>query len=137
MIKFWKEDFKYVKRFNAIEPFGYLFNVRGESANYLLNHYNLKYPNIFILLFNDVDIYVGSREIHSFKNEMFHCNEYDINELYDILYPFVIEDMKNYEEYLYNSDYYKQDYRWGFIGWNVTEHILENKEEEKLNNEKK
>ena len=50
MIKFWLDDFNYIKRFGCVEPFGYLFNVRGESANYLINKYQLDYPKVFVNL---------------------------------------------------------------------------------------
>lgn len=61
MIKFWQEDFNYVKRFGQVE-FGYLFNVRGESANYLINKYQLEYPNVFVNCYIDKTIYKGGKQ---------------------------------------------------------------------------
>lgn len=155
MIKFWKEDFKYIQRNGSTKLFEYVFTVGGESANYLINNYgftkyskseffnNLKYIDIFIHCYFNQNVgekvinIVIKKEKGLFRKSIFSCYKEDIDELFKILYPTIINDIRSYEEYLCNSDCYKQDYRWGFVGWNVTEHILENKEEEKSTNEKK
>ena len=67
MIKFWKEDFKYIERhFHVSDPLGftsyyYVFTVCGESANYLMNKYNLNGHDMKIGFFEvNNHILVGS-----------------------------------------------------------------------------
>ena len=111
MIKFWSDDFKYIKRFGNVEPFGYLFKVRGESANYLINKYQLDYPNVFVNCYLDKTIYVGSRSNDNLTSDVCDCEDGDIDELYIVLKPFITIDMCNYEEYL-ADDWYQKDDRW-------------------------
>lgn len=120
MIKFWKEDFKYTNR--TIHIYGHLglpcycyeFDVHGESANYLMNTYQLNYPYVHICLFTiNNNILVSSRG--KSKAELDHSKEVkeeDLQELLSILQEEVNKDSVNYEEYLCNSDYYKRDSRW-------------------------
>lgn len=114
MVKFWKEDFKYVERhFYVSDPLGftsyyYVFTVCGESANYLMNKYNLNGHDMKIGFFEvNNHILVGS------------CNERwkdidmdDIYELLNILQKEVKIDKINYYEYLCDSEYNKYDSRW-------------------------
>lgn len=121
MVKFWKEDFKYIKRSRYIlfflEGFGYryTFSVRGESANYLINKYNLLYPNVKICVNHGHEartLYVMS--------ETESMNIYDIHEVIDgedavelahLLEEEIVADLINYEEYRC-GDWYKKDSRW-------------------------
>ena len=111
MIKFFIDDFNYEKRFGVTEPFGYLFNVRGESANYLRNKYELDYQKIFVNCYTDKTIYVGSRQYDNTLSECCECYQDDIEELYNILKPIIDVDMRNYEEYCCDHWYGKDD-RW-------------------------
>ena len=111
MIKFFIDDFNYEKRLGATEPFGYLFNVRGESANYLINKYELGYQKIFVNCYADKTIYVGSRQYDNTLSECCECYQGDIEELYNILKPIIDVDMRNYEEYCCDNWYGKDD-RW-------------------------
>ena len=111
MIKFWKEDFKYNKRLGNTEPFGYLFTVRGESANYLINQYNLNHPNVFVNCYLDKTIYIGSRADSNLQSDICDCGREDIEELFNTLEPIISMDMRNYEEYK-SDDWYKKDSRW-------------------------
>ena len=81
MIKFWSNDFDYTKRLGCVEPFGYLFNVRGESANYLINKYQLSYPKIFVNCYMDKTTYIGSRKYDNTGSDCCNCDEDDIEEL--------------------------------------------------------
>lgn len=109
MIKFWQEDFRYVKRLGCTEPFGYLFNVRGESANYLINKYQLEYPNVFVNCYIDKTIYIGS--LQNKNSDCCECEVDDVDELYNLLKPIINIDIRNYEEYMCD-DWYKKDSRW-------------------------
>lgn len=111
MIKFWLDNFKYTKRFGVTEPFGYLFSVCGESANYLINKYELLYPNVFVNCYSDKTIYIGSRAVNDLKGDVCDCDENDVDELYNLLKPIINMDLKNYEEYL-SDDWYQKDSRW-------------------------
>ena len=99
MIKFWSDDFEYVKRFGASEPFGYLFYVRSDSANYLINKYYLNYQRVFVNCYMDKTIYIGSGQYNGKQSECCECHPNDIEELYNILKPIMDVDMRNYEEY--------------------------------------
>ena len=74
MIKFWKEDFKYIKRTEWSIPggyeFQYHFSVRGESFNYLYNEYGLEYPNMEVHVFGENSATVTTR-----NNEMIIRNQ--------------------------------------------------------------
>lgn len=111
MIKFWLDDFKYTDRFGTTKPFGYYFQVRGESSNYLINKYQLNYPNVFVNCYSDETIYIGSRAINDLKGDVCDCEEDDIDELYNLLEPIMSMDMRNYEDYL-ADDWYQKDSRW-------------------------
>lgn len=111
MIKFWLDDFDYTKRFGCVEPFGYLFNVRGESANYLINKYQLGYPKIFVNCYMDKTIYIGSKQYDGKKSDCCDCDEDDVEELYSLLKPIMDIDLRNYEDYMCD-DWYKKDSRW-------------------------
>lgn len=87
MIKFWKDDFRYVKKmgYNLYE-YIYVFNVRGESSNYLRNKYSLQYPNIEVNLFTeDNSISVGSYKEYSFDRDITDMEEDDVKELLPLL----------------------------------------------------
>lgn len=111
MIKFWTDDFKYTKRFGVKQPFGYLFNVRGESANYLINKYRLSYPNVFVNCYSDELIYIGSRANNDMSGDCCDCEEDDVDDLYGVLEPTMNMDIRNYEEYM-ADDWYRKDSRW-------------------------
>lgn len=111
MIKFWIQDFDYAKRLGYAEPFGYLFKVRGESANYLINKYELGFPNIFVNCYSDKTIYIGSRKYDGKYGDCCDCEQDDIEELYNLLKPIIDVDMRNYEDYMCD-DWYRKDYRW-------------------------
>jgi len=55
VVKFWKEDFKYIKIIEAYYGYDHVFSVHGESVNYLRSKYDLKYPNVKVHLFIDDD----------------------------------------------------------------------------------
>ena len=120
MIKFWKEDFKYIKRSPYthffVEGFGYVytFSVRGESANYLMNKYNLNYPYIKVCVnygHNSASMrVVGETEDKSQFGACDICGE-DLAELVSLLKADIEIDLKNYEEYVCD-DWYRKDSRW-------------------------
>lgn len=112
MIKFWSDDFEYTKRFGTAEPFGYLFRVRSESANYLMNKYQLNYQIVFVNCYMDKTIYIGSQQYDNKRSDCCDCEADDIEELYNILKPIMDVDIRNYEEYCYDPWYGKDD-RWG------------------------
>ena len=103
IIKFWANDFGYTERLGCVEPFGYLFSVCGESANYLTNKYELRYPNVFVNCYLDKTIYIGSRTNKTLQGkqcgETCCCDEDDIEELYNLLKPIMECDMQNYKSY--------------------------------------
>ena len=120
MIKFFKEDFEFLKRmgyYNA-EAGGcnyyYTFSVRGESANYLMNKYDLSYPIIYVNLFtNDNSVTVRSTVENRLKSEITDIDdEEDLKELLPILMEEVNIDLRNYEEYMCDSDFNHRDSRW-------------------------
>ena len=111
MIKFWKEDFEYTNRIGIVEPFSYIFIVRGESSNYLRNKYKLDYANIFVNCDLEKNIYIGSRAKNNQRNDVCDCLEEDLEELYKLLEPIMTMDMRNYEEYICN-DWYEKDDMW-------------------------
>jgi hypothetical protein len=112
MIKFWKEDFTYVKRLDcSIGGYIYIFSVRGESSNYLRNKYDLEYQNIYVNVFNRFEgITVGS-ENEKLQADIADMEEEDENELLPLLQEEIEIDLRNYEEYLCN-DIYPRDARW-------------------------
>lgn len=94
MVKFWKEDFRYINRSPYthffVEGFGYCykFSVRGESANYLMNKYNLKYPYVKIYLsygHNAASIRVISETEDEFQFDACDISREDLDELLNIL----------------------------------------------------
>lgn len=120
MIKFWKEDFKYIKRSSYthffVEGFGYCytFSVRGESANYLMNTYNLNYPVVKVFVnygHNATSMRVVS-EIEDISNyDTYDIYGEDLTELTSLLKEDIEIDLRNYEEYKCD-DWYKKDSRW-------------------------
>lgn len=120
MVKFWKEDFKYIKRSQYthffLEGFGYryTFSVRGESANYLINEYNLKYPYIKVCVnygHNAITVDVISETETSFMYDIYDVIGEDLIELGSLLQEDIEIDLRNYEEYKCD-DWYKKDSRW-------------------------
>lgn len=112
MIKFWKEDFTYKERYESYYGYCYTFSVRGESANYLINKYNLEYPNIQVHLFTDDNtMTVGSKTDNKLKADIVDIDDEDLKELYSILQETIDLDIRNYQEYMCNDDY-KRDSRW-------------------------
>ena len=112
MIKFWKEDFTYVKRLDCSAG-GYIYNfsVRGESSNYLRNKYDLGYPNIYVNVFTiDNSMTVGSRN-EKLQADIADIEEEDVNKLLPLLKREIDIDLRNYDEYLCN-DIYPRDTRW-------------------------
>lgn len=112
MIKFWKEDFTYVKRLNcSAGGYIYTFSVHGESSNYLRNKYDLGYPNIYVNVFTkDNSMTVGSRN-EKLQADIADMEEEDENELLPLLQEEIDLDLRNYKEYLCN-DIYPRDTRW-------------------------
>ena len=111
MIKFWADDFEYIKRLEKIQPFRYRFYVRGESANYLMNKYKLDCSKVFVDCSSDEAIYIGGLANDNMSYDWAYCKDDDIDELYEILEPIMNMDMRNYEEYMCD-DWYKRDDRW-------------------------
>lgn len=111
MIKFWIVDFSYEKRLGHSEPFGYVFHVSGESANYLMNKYRLSYPRVFVNCYLDKTIYIGSRQHDGRRSDCCDCNNGDREELYNLLFPIIQSDLANHEEYMCD-DSYDRDSRW-------------------------
>lgn len=113
MIKFWKEDFRYIERLNF--SFGghiYIFTVRGESSNYLRNIYTLQYPNIQVNLFTiDNSMSIGSKTDNKLKSDITDMDEEDVKELLPLLQEEVDSDLRNYEDYMCD-DGYPRDSRW-------------------------
>ena len=118
MIKFWKEDFTYVKRafisFTDECEYRYDFAVRGESANYLMNKYGLAYPNVKVHLWTvDNSVSVTSKSNNKLLSDVDDLDDKDdLVELLPILLEEVARDLRNYEEYMCNSDCYHKDSRW-------------------------
>lgn len=121
MINFWKEDFKYYLRTPSyfdegkinIDEYYYHFKVRGESANYLINRYGLRLPNIRV----SIDSYepigtCGADSDNGLRGETADLYSDDLEELQTLLKDIMDIDKRNYEEYICNSDYYKKDSRW-------------------------
>ena len=114
LIKFWKEDFKYIKRrYSSEYDFCYTFSVRGESANYLMNKYDLCYPNVEVHLFTiDNSMSVTSKIDSGLKSDVTDIDdEEDTTELWSLLKEDIDIDQRNYEEYMCD-DWYKRDSRW-------------------------
>lgn len=120
MIKFWKEDFKYIKRSPYthffVEGFGYCytFTVRGESANYLMNKYNINYPYIKVCIdygHNAASIRVIGETENASQFGSCDIHGEDLAELISLLKEDIEMDLINYEEYKCNDDY-KKDSRW-------------------------
>jgi hypothetical protein len=95
MVKFWTQDFQYISRSEYthffFEGFGYCykFYAKGESANYLMNKYSLKYPYINIYLnygHNAASIRVVSETEDKTQFDAYDINNReDLNELLTIL----------------------------------------------------
>ena len=105
MIKFWKEDFKYIKRSPYthffVEGFGYVytFSVRSESANYLMNKYNINYPYIKVCVnygHNSASMrVVGETENASQFGACDICGE-DLSKLISLLKEDIEMDLKKF-----------------------------------------
>ena len=113
MIKFWKDDFRYIKRINFTGGgYIYIFSVRGESSNYLRNKYYLQFPNIQVNLFTiDNSMSIGSKTNNKLHSDITDMEEEDTKELLSLLQENVDIDLINYEEYICN-DIYQRDTRW-------------------------
>lgn len=92
MIKFWKEDFKYIgKKYISCNSYMnryecYTFSVRGESANYLINKYDLDYPNIQVHLFAcDNTMTVTSKTDNRLNSDVADIEDEDLKELISII----------------------------------------------------
>lgn len=120
MIKFWKEDFRYITRmgyYNAEQgccSYYYTFSVYGESANYLMNKYDLDYPIINVNLFTeDNSVTVRSTVENRLKSEVVDIDDKeDLKELLPLLIGEVNIDLRNYEEYMCDSEFTRRDSRW-------------------------
>lgn len=120
MIKFWKEDFRYITRmgyYNAEQgccSYYYTFSVRGESANYLMNKYDLDYPIINVNLFTeDNSVTVRSTVENRLKSEVVDIDDKeDLKELLPLLIGEINIDLRNYEEYTCDSEFNRRDSRW-------------------------
>lgn len=93
MIKFWKDDLKYIGRtyiacnlsMNKYDYY-YTYSVIGESANYLRNKYGLDYPNIQVHLFTcDNTMTVTSKTENRLNSDVTDIEEGDLKELLSIL----------------------------------------------------
>ena len=120
VIKFWKEDFRYIERHSYYNNergdsgYYYTFTVRGESANYLMNKYELSYPNVEVHLFaDDNSMTVTSKIDNGLNRDVVDIDdESDLKELLLILQEEVRIDHINYEEYMCDAEYNKYDSRW-------------------------
>ena len=116
MIKFWKEDFKYIKRTGWSTlggyEFQYHFSVKGESFNYLFNKYGLEYPNMEVCVFGENSATVITRNNDNKKSDVADIDEEDIEELMSILREDIEMDQREWEEYCCDSEYYIWDTRW-------------------------
>lgn len=118
MIKFYREDVKYIKRtawagFNYAHEHQYHFSVRSESANYLINKYGLYGKDVELHYFSDDYITVTSKHPYEdTKSDAAEIDEEDMQELLTILLEDIKRDQAEWEEYICNSDYYMWDTRW-------------------------
>ena len=120
MVKFFKEDFKYIERHGYYNNdcgdggYCYSFSVCGESANYLINKYGLEYSNVRVNLFTDDNsMTVGSKTNNKLKADCMKIDDTDdLTELLFILQEDIRIDQINYEEYLCDAEYNKYDSRW-------------------------
>lgn len=97
MIKFWKEDFTYINDFLTYNGDYYEFSVRGESANYLINKYDLDYQNIELHLFTDDNtMTVTSRTESGLNRDISDVDKEDIQELLPILQEEINMYLRNY-----------------------------------------
>ena len=113
MIKFWKDDFKYIKRTGVSfsEGFRYTFSVYGESANYLINEYGLFGENVKIHVFSKDHITVTSSNSKFQMSDCANISDEDICELMYVLQEDICMDQRNWEDYLCD-DWFKKDSRW-------------------------
>ena len=100
-----------------IEGFGYTytFSVRGESANYLMNKYDLKYSYVKVIAqygHRAASIRVISETEDISQYDAYDIYGEDLTELLSLLKEDIDNDLRNYEEWQCNSDYYKRDSRW-------------------------
>lgn len=117
MIKFWKEDIKYIKRtgwagLRFSYEYQYHFSVGSESANYLLNKYDLHGAEMQLHYFEDNYITVTSKHPkYSNMSDIAEIDDEDKEELLVILQEDIKEDQRQWEEYKCNDDY-PWDTRW-------------------------
>ena len=112
MIKFWKEDFKYIERFNSWNGLCYGFSVYGESSNYLINKYQLKYPNVIVNFYvDDKSIFIRNKSNDGLNIRSTDTYDEDYEELLTILQENIDIDLRNYEDYMCD-EWYKRDSRW-------------------------
>lgn len=117
MIKFYKEDIKYIRRtswagFNYTYEHQYHFSVISESANYLINKYNLFGKDVEIHYFDNYYITVTSKNPYGIETDVADIDPVDINELLLILMEYIKQDQREWEEYMCDSEYYMWDDRW-------------------------
>ena len=117
MKKFFREDIKYVERtnwtgFHYTCEHQYHFSVRGESANYLINKYNLFGKDVKIHYFDDTYITVTSHDPKGSQTDVAEIDSEDIKELMLILQEDIQQDQRQWEEYVCDSEYYMWDTRW-------------------------
>lgn len=113
MIKFWKDDFKYIERLETWNGLCYRFSVCGESSNYLMNTYQLKYPNITVHFYiTDKSMSIRNKSNDGLNIHSTDIEDDDYEELLNILQEEVRIDQINYEEYLCDSEYNTRDSRW-------------------------
>ena len=112
MIKFWKEDFEYVSRFGTSDNYIYKFHVRGESANYLMNHYKLKFGCVWVC-FNwpEMSFIVTSSNRNGDVDNTHTGDEKDEEKLYEVIKNQISADLWNYKAYMCD-DWYHRDSRW-------------------------
>lgn len=113
MIKFWKEDFEYISRLDLSGAYLYTFFVRGESANYLINHYNLEFFEkcIVFCFMPDKSLSISGVKEDGNGTKQYVCHEEDREKLYEAVKDQISADLRNYEEYMCD-DWYHRDSRW-------------------------
>ena len=111
MIKFYKEDIKFIRRTNWGNAFQYHFSVTGETSNYLLNKYDLEFSGME-LHFIDIDyVTVTTKKENGLISDVAEIDAADFEELMIILNEFIEQDKSNWKEYCCD-DWYKKDSRW-------------------------
>lgn len=118
---FLKEDFEYIQRYNRDnswenEDFAYHFSVKGKSADYLAQKYNLKnFSNLNVVIYkryiyvtykNNIDkSYVSSGHLSLVSNE-------DKEELIRLLNEDIFSDKRDLEEFKITNDIEMYKFQW-------------------------